>query len=65
MVIAATFSITIALTFGGINFPWSSAHILAPLVVGLVGLITFIIYEAIWATHPLVSFTHPALFACL
>ncbi|KIM86227.1 hypothetical protein PILCRDRAFT_65068 [Piloderma croceum F 1598] len=57
MVIAATCSITIALTFGGINFPWSSAHILAPLIIGLVGLITFIIYEAIWATHPLVPFS--------
>jgi hypothetical protein len=49
------------LTFGGINFPWSSAHILAPLVIGLVGLVAFIIYEATWATHPLVS---SSLLAC-
>ncbi|KIM92156.1 hypothetical protein PILCRDRAFT_260 [Piloderma croceum F 1598] len=50
-------SITIALTFGGINFPWLSAHILAPLVIGLVGLIFFIIYDAIWALYPLVPFS--------
>jgi hypothetical protein len=49
------------LTFGGINFPWSSAHILAPLVIGLVGLIFFIIYDAIWAMYPLVGFGHASL----
>ena len=61
LVIAATCSITIALTFGGINFPWSSAHILAPLVIGLVGLVFFILYDAIWARYPLVRFAHASL----
>jgi hypothetical protein len=61
LVISATCSITVALTFGGINFPWSSVHILAPLIIGLVGLIFFIIYDAIWTMYPLVGFAHASL----
>ena len=61
LVITSTCSVTIAVTLGGINFPWSSAHILSPLVIGLVGPVIFIIYEVILAPYPLVSFAYLCL----
>lgn len=45
---------TIGLTWGGITAPWDSATVLVPLVLGLVGLVVFIAYEATLATDPLV-----------
>jgi len=45
LVIGSTTCIVIALTWGGVLYPWSSAHVLSPLVSGLVGLGVFAIYE--------------------
>ncbi|KAJ6476702.1 MFS general substrate transporter [Mycena vitilis] len=42
----------IALTWGGIRYPWSSAQVLAPLIVGLFLLVVFGIYEAKIAASP-------------
>jgi hypothetical protein len=44
----------IALTWGGIQFPWSSARVLVPLILGLLGLAGFLVYEAKLAQHPIV-----------
>lgn len=55
LVIAATSSTTFGLTQGGINMPWESAQILSPLIIGLLGLVLFMVYEALWAKSPLVS----------
>ena len=55
LIIASSTSCAIALTWGGIRFPWSSANILVPLILGLVGIIAFLVYEATLAKHPIVS----------
>lgn len=49
----------IGLTWGGVQFPWSSAHILVPLVLGIVGLIAFLIYEAYVPEEPIVRLCDP------
>ena len=38
-------SLIIGLTWGGSTYPWSSGHVVAPLTVGCVGLLSFGIYE--------------------
>ncbi|OBZ76995.1 putative transporter C3H1.06c [Grifola frondosa] len=56
LVIASTASCVIALTWSGIQHPWNSVPVLVPLILGLLGLIVFIAYEAKIAKHPLVPF---------
>ncbi len=55
LVIASTTSVVIALTWGGIRYPWLSAHVLSPLIVGLIGLGVFVIYEVYLCKPPVVS----------
>ncbi|KAF8553816.1 MFS general substrate transporter [Imleria badia] len=57
LVILSIVAYTIGLTWGGITAPWSSATVLVPLVLGFVGLVVFIAYEAIYAKYPLVPFS--------
>ncbi|KAH9962019.1 iron permease [Lactifluus volemus] len=47
-------SLVIGLTWGGVRFPWSSVHVLAPLVVGFVGMSLFVIYELYLCAPPVV-----------
>jgi len=54
LVIGSTTSVVIALTWGGIQYPWSSAHVLSPLVVGLIGLCVFVFYELYVCRPPVV-----------
>ncbi|KAG9308139.1 MFS general substrate transporter [Chiua virens] len=54
LVIASTVVYTIGLTWGGTTAPWNSVAVIMPVVLGLVGLVVFIAYEARFATHPLV-----------
>ena len=54
LVISSTAAYTIGLTWGGVIAPWGSIKVLVPLVLGLVGLGVFIVYEATLAKHPLV-----------
>ncbi|KAF7340295.1 Iron permease [Mycena venus] len=56
LVVAATTSTVIALTWGGIEFTWGSAHVLVPLIIGLIGLAVFIVYEGRFAEYPMVPF---------
>ncbi|KAJ3559559.1 hypothetical protein NM688_g271 [Phlebia brevispora] len=56
IIIAASTSACIGLTWGGVRFAWSSAQVLVPLILGLVGIIVFLIYEATWAKDPVVPF---------
>ena len=51
----------IGLTWGGVRYAWTSAKVLAPLVIGLVGMILFVFYEAKVAKEPLVSPLEPTL----
>ncbi|KAI0667901.1 Mfs1.2 [Trametes maxima] len=48
LVIASTTAVVIGLTWGGVQYPWSSANVLAPLIIGLCGLVFFFVYEALW-----------------
>jgi hypothetical protein len=43
------------LTWGGVRYPWLSGRVLLPLVVGLIGLVVFIIYEIYFCKPPVVS----------
>ncbi|KAH9954080.1 iron permease [Russula dissimulans] len=54
LIMASTTSIVIGVTWGGIQYPWSSAHVLSPLVIGFVGLGIFLIYE-VYICKPPVS----------
>ena len=45
IIIGSTVSVLYALTYGGTRYAWSDGHVLAPLVIGLVGLVGFVLYE--------------------
>ena len=51
IIAGATLAIT-GLTFGGIRFPWDSAQVLAPLIIGLVLMAFFFFYESKFAEYP-------------
>lgn len=55
MVVASSTAIIIGLTWGGVQFAWTSSNVLVPLIVGFVGMVGFFIYEATLAKEPLVS----------
>lgn len=46
IVIAGTTLAIVGLTFGGAQFPWTSAQVLAPLIIGMITVAAFLIYEA-------------------
>ena len=50
----STAAFVIGLTWGGVTHPWSSAQVLVPLIVGMIELAVFIIYEGLFASHPIV-----------
>lgn len=52
-------SFLIPLTWGGILYPWSSWRTLVPLIIGVVGLAIFSVYEYRFATDPIIP---PAIF---
>ena len=57
LVTASTCAVAIALTWGGAVFPWSSAQVLVPLIVGAAGFLGFLAYEKMFAKMTLVSFS--------
>ncbi|OCH88921.1 MFS general substrate transporter [Obba rivulosa] len=54
LVMGSACACVIAFTWGGIVFPWLSAPVLAPLSVGLCGIIVYIVYETRWCSYPIV-----------
>ncbi|KAJ7918664.1 iron permease [Mycena leptocephala] len=54
LVVASTTSVMIGLTWGGVQYPWSSARILASLILGVIGLMVFVWYEFTFAANPIV-----------
>lgn len=44
----------VGLQAGGYQFPWRSAEVLAPLIIGILLLITFLWYERFRATNPMI-----------
>jgi hypothetical protein len=55
LVTGSTTSVVIGLTWGGVQYPWSSGRVLSPLVIGLIGLVVFVIYEIYFCKPPVVS----------
>ncbi|EKM52350.1 uncharacterized protein PHACADRAFT_198411 [Phanerochaete carnosa HHB-10118-sp] len=51
---SSSIAVVLALTWGGVQYPWSSAQILAPLIIGLPGLLLFLLYKAKVAKHPMI-----------
>ncbi|KAJ6461401.1 MFS general substrate transporter [Mycena sanguinolenta] len=52
MIIGSAASCIIALTWAGITYAWTSVHILAPLTIGIMGLIGAFLYEMLCSTNP-------------
>ncbi|KAL5508718.1 hypothetical protein ACEPAG_4803 [Sanghuangporus baumii] len=56
LIIASTTSALLGLTWGGVQFSWSSFHVLVPLLLGFVGIAGFFVYET---TLPMSKATVP------
>ncbi|QRV88142.1 major facilitator superfamily transporter [Ceratobasidium sp. AG-Ba] len=54
LVIGSTASTVIALTWAGARYSWSSVQVLAPLIIGLVGLSVALGYEFTFAVEPII-----------
>ncbi|KAI0259538.1 iron permease [Gloeopeniophorella convolvens] len=54
LIVSSTTAVVIALSWAGIQFPWSSVHVLAPLILGGAGLCAFIVYEIFFCSAPTV-----------
>ncbi|RYP45621.1 hypothetical protein DL768_008058 [Monosporascus sp. mg162] len=60
ILLASVTAVLIALTYGGTRYPWSSWHILLPLLLGFAGFALFMLYETSrWCIEPV---TPPRLF---
>ncbi|KAF2722191.1 MFS general substrate transporter [Polychaeton citri CBS 116435] len=51
--IAGMLLFMMGLQWGGYQYPWSSAHVLVPLILGVVLIIAFIAWEGYGAKHPM------------
>lgn len=47
LIIASTVSVLYALSYGGTRYAWSDARVLSSLIIGLIGLVLFVIYEGL------------------
>ncbi|KAI0833802.1 iron permease [Trametes gibbosa] len=56
IIIAGTTLALVGLTWGGVHFPWDSAHVLAPLILGGVLMASFFVYEFFVPREPTVPF---------
>ncbi|KAH9962021.1 iron permease [Lactifluus volemus] len=54
LIMGSITSVVIGLTWGGVRFPWTSVHVLMPLIFGFVGLSLFVIYEFYFCKPPVV-----------
>ncbi|KAL1949730.1 hypothetical protein VTO73DRAFT_8611 [Trametes versicolor] len=52
LIIGSTVSILLAITWGGLRFPWTSFHVLVPLIIGGIGLVTFFVTQYFWLKGP-------------
>lgn len=52
--IGATTSLIIALAWAGVQYSWASTQTLVPLILGVVGLVAFMGWEAKFAIEPVV-----------
>lgn len=54
--VAATTSVVLGISWGGVEYGWASANVLVPLVLGLAGLVAFIWIEKRFVKFPTVPF---------
>ncbi|KAL9715560.1 hypothetical protein Ac2012v2_000001 [Leucoagaricus gongylophorus] len=52
IIVASATSVLLGLTWGGVRFPWSSASVLVPLILGLAGIASFAVYETFVPVEP-------------
>ena len=52
--VASMMSLLIPITWGGVMYPWDHWRTLVPLVLGVVGLVGFVLYEKFMAKEPLI-----------
>ena len=57
IIIVSTVLVLLALTWGGQRFPWASAQVLVPLIVGSIGVVMFFVAERLWLKGPTVSYS--------
>ncbi|KAI8989638.1 iron permease [Trametes punicea] len=55
VLVGSTTSFLIAMTWAGLRFAWSSAHVLAPMIIGAIGIAAAFTIEAFWLKRPTVS----------
>lgn len=46
----------VGLVYGGQTYPWTDAHVLAPLIIGFLGLVFWVVIEHSFVKHPTVPF---------
>ncbi|KIM90095.1 hypothetical protein PILCRDRAFT_1464 [Piloderma croceum F 1598] len=46
IIMGSSTSFLLGLTWGGVRYEWSSAQVITPIVLGLVGILAFMVYEA-------------------
>lgn len=54
VVVASTVAVNLALTWGGVQYPWSSYRVLLPLILGIAGLGIFLVFETRFPREPVV-----------
>lgn len=54
IIVGSTTSVSLALVWGGITYPWVSPQVLTPLIVGAVGFGAFVLFEAFVPAEPIV-----------
>ena len=54
LVVSSSISVLIGLTWADVVHPWASVQVLAPLIIGFVGLVTFLYWERNFATEPVI-----------
>lgn len=52
LITASVTSTLIGLTWGGVQFSWSSARVLVPLILGIFGIFAWVLYEIFMAKQP-------------
>lgn len=57
LLIGSTVAVLVALTWGGLRFAWTSANVLAPLIIGGIGLVVFFVIEILYIKNPMVRTT--------
>ena len=56
IIISGTTLAMVGLSWGGTRFPWTDVHVLAPLILGIVIIIIFCVFEVYVPKKPTVPF---------